>query len=90
MIIFKIIFSMKRLAVCSILILLFSLDVKAKSATIHITVKNFRGIVYVDNPELQHDLAKMNVSNLHLDAHQSASYTMVIDRAELPYFIFLN
>jgi len=76
---------MKFFFTCCILILLFSINALAKSATVHITIKNFSGSIDVYNPELRYDLTKKKVTNLHLDAHQSASYTIVIDKPT--YFV---
>jgi len=70
----------KRFFTCCILILLFSISTFAKKAIVHITIKNFSGSVSVYDPELRFDLSKNKVAALHLDAHQSASYTMVIDK----------
>ena len=72
---------MKRSSVmCGILILLSSINAFAKSATIHITIKNFNGSISVLNPELRYDLTKDKVTGLTFDTHQSVSYTMDIDK----------
>jgi hypothetical protein len=77
---------MKFFLSCCILILLFSICTSAKSATVHITVKNFSGSITVENPELRFDLTKNKFTTLHLDAHQPASYTMDLDK---PTFLVL-
>ena len=77
---------MKIFFTCGILILFFSINAFAKSATVHITVKNFSGSISVYNPELWHDLTKNKITDLHLDAHQPATYTMDLDK---PTFLVL-
>jgi thiol-disulfide isomerase/thioredoxin len=78
---------MKFFFTCCLLILFFSTNIFAKSATVHITVKNFSGRITLYNPELGYDLTVKRATDLHLDAHQSASYTMVIDK---PTYLILN
>jgi len=76
---------MKKFATAALLLLFLSLNAFSKSATVHITIKNFRGEVDVYNPELRYDLTKKKVSGVQLDAHHSASYTLDLDQPT--YFV---
>jgi len=80
----------KRSLICGILILLFSITAVAERATIHITVKNFRGTIDVLDPELRYDLAKDKMTVLHFDTHGSASYTMDIAKPTYLVLYFLS
>ncbi len=71
---------MKRFFACGTLFLLFSINAFAKTATVHLTIKNFKGSFSIYDPQLQYDLTKKKVTSLLLDAHQSASYTINIDQ----------
>ncbi|MGI4730057.1 MAG: TlpA family protein disulfide reductase [Janthinobacterium lividum] len=52
----------------------------ARSATVHITIKNFKGSITIYDPKLRYDLTKKKVVNVVLDAHQTASYTTDINQ----------
>lgn len=73
-----------------LLILLFTVSAFAKSATVHITIKNFKGSVNLLDPELRYDLTKSKVTSLHFDSHQSASYTMAIEKPTNLILYFLS
>jgi len=71
---------MNRFFKLSVLILFFSINALAKSVTVYITVKNFKGSISIYNPEFRYDLTKKKIAALQLDAHGLASYTMGIDK----------
>lgn len=71
---------MKRSFACTLLVLFFSVRAFANNATVHITVKNFRGTIRVNDPALRYNLTRGNDTTLRLDAHHSASYTVTIDK----------
>lgn len=64
---------------CVIIMSIFSISTSAINATVHITVKNFTGAVTVYDPELRYDLTKYAIK-LQLNTHQSASYTININK----------
>lgn len=71
---------MKTFITCILMVLLLSTCTPPKSSTVHITVKNFNGSVYVYDPNLRYDLTKKRRISLPLDARQSATYTMDIEQ----------
>jgi len=71
---------MKRFFAFGILTMLFSICAFAKSATVHITIRNFPGRIVVYDPLSRYDLSKHKTDILHLDVHNSAVYTMDIDK----------
>lgn len=77
---------MKRFLTCCILLFVFSTSVFAKNTTVHFTIKNLKGSIYVHDPDWLYDLTKKKVNVLQLDAHQSASYTININQPT--YLIF--
>ncbi|WP_295795178.1 TlpA disulfide reductase family protein [Mucilaginibacter sp.] len=92
---------MKKLVISAVLVLLYSITTFANNATIHITVKNFRGTIRVYDPGLRYNLTRGNDTALRLDAHHSASYTVTIDKpvslvlyfssnSELTYNLYLS
>lgn len=81
---------MKNFVLCGLLILFFSINALSKSATVHITIKNFSGSIDIYNPELRYNLTKKKLTDLHLDEHQSASYTVDIDHPTYLVLYFLS
>lgn len=81
---------MKKRATCGILLLLFSINALAKSATVHITIKNFRGSGDVYNPELRYDLTKKKVTGIQLDPQHSVSYTLDLNKPTYFVLYFLS
>ncbi len=81
---------MKKLVLSNLMILFFLINVLAKSATVHITIKNFRGEIDVYNPELRYDLTKKKVTGIQLDTHHSAIYTLDIGKPTYFVLYFLN
>lgn len=71
---------MKFFLTWSILILILSTNTFAKNATMHFTLKKFSGRISVYDPELRYDLTKNKMAPIQLDAHQSASYTIAINK----------
>ncbi len=81
---------MKRFFACGTLILLFSTSAFAKTATIHLMIKNFKGSIFIHDSVWSYDLTKNKVNVLQLDAHQSASYTINIDQPTNLIFYLSN
>lgn len=70
-----------------ILIVFFSVDVFAKTAKVHLMIKNFKGSVSIYDPQLRYDLANKRFIELSLDAHGYVSYTMDTNQ---PTYLFLQ
>lgn len=66
---------------------IFPVNVFARTAIVHLMIKNFKGSVSVFDPKLRYDLAKKRFIELGLDAHGSASYTMDTDQ---PTYLVLH
>ncbi len=81
---------MIRFLKCCVLILFFSVNAFAKSATVHITIKNYKGSIFIHDSGWSYDLTKNKVNVLQLDAHQSASYTINIDQPTNLIFYLSN
>ena len=71
---------MKTFITGILMVLLLIACTPPKSATVHITIKNFKGSVSVIDPELRYDLTKNKFSTLNLDTHGSASYTVITNK----------
>lgn len=71
---------MKFILICGIIFLPCPITIFAKSATVHITIKNYKGLINIYDPELKYDLTKPKFAYFHLDRNHSASYTMVLDK----------
>ncbi len=78
---------MKTFITGILMVLLLSTCTPPKSATVHITVKNFSGSLYVIDPNLRYDLTKKKINALQLTAEGNASYTMNIDQ---PSYLILH
>jgi len=83
-------FFMNRFLLWIGLILFFPIGALARGATVHVTIKNFKGSISVVDPELRYDLTKKKVTSLLLDTHGSASYTMDIDQPSYLILYFLS
>ncbi len=71
---------MPRFLKCCMLILIFSVNAFAKTATVHITIKNYKGSFSIYDPQSGYDLTKKRSTEPGLDAQGSASYTMDINQ----------
>lgn len=71
---------MKTFLKLSLILLIFSVNGFAKTATIHFTMKNFKGSISIYDPELQYDLAKKRFIELNLNANGLASYAIEINK----------
>ena len=71
---------MKTFLKLSLLLLIFSVNGFAKTATIHFTMKNFKGSISIYDPELRYDLAKKRFIELSLNTNGLAAYKMEINK----------
>jgi len=78
---------MKTFITGILMVLFLSTCTPPKSATVHITVKNFSGSLYVIDPNLRYDLTKKKLNALQLTAEGNASYTMNMDQ---PSYLVLH
>ena len=82
---FKNSFPISKLFICILLSLSLSVRTSAQSATVHVTIKNFKGSISFLDPNFRYDLTKKKFNQFLLDKQGSASYTMLTD---LPnYFV---
>lgn len=77
---------MKRFFACAALFLLFSINALAKTATLHLMIKNFKGSFSIYDPQSGYDLTKRR----SIDVQGPASYTMDIDQPSYLILYFLS
>ncbi|RYE19193.1 MAG: hypothetical protein EOP45_13010 [Sphingobacteriaceae bacterium] len=70
-----------------ILICFFSENTFAKTATVHLVIKNYKGSVSIYDPQLRYELAKKRFVEISPDAQGAASYTMNTDQ---PTYLLLR
>ena len=71
---------MKTSFTFAVLILVFSVNAFAKTAKVHLMIKNFKGFCSIYDPQLRYDLTQKRFIELKLDAQGSATYSINTDQ----------